>query len=372
LKRSVFRLSLFLAVLAPFFCRAAEPVVLFAEDDGGPGKVHRLSARDKGLHPHDAFLYNENYFLIAITGSGYYGYVNMLVSNSGITSGQPGISFTIVTPEGERLVRDRDFDPEDLEASDDPMSFSAGGNRLREIEGGYELKVGWDDMGMELVYKNEAPGFVLGNGKAVFGGDGGHFFYINYPGPRSEVWGRFIVRGQELPVSGWGYVDHSLSVTNPAAFEDTWHNMKFYSDTHSVIISSFTTPGDYEKDFGIAAITDGSSILCASTVVRVIEKDIEHDPDSGKSYPNTIIYQVEGPGCSARAVVDSSLVTEKFDVLQKLEQKWYGKAVKAVINTFIAEPWFYRAVTPVTVELEIEGRKITVDGQAFNEVIYTR
>jgi hypothetical protein len=71
-------------------------------------------------------------------------------------------------------------------------------------------------------------------------------------------------------------------------------------------------------------------------------------------------------------VFDSSRPTEKFDVLAKLDQKWWGKAVKTAINTFIAKPWYFRAVEPVEVEMTIDGEKKIVKGKAFNEIIFTQ
>ncbi len=367
--RSCLLVSLLMAMTA--YASGGEPVKLFLEDDGSKGEVHPLTLEDMKIHPMEGFLYNENYFLIAITDSGYYGYVNILVSNSGLKHMQPGISFTIVTPESQRLVRDRDFQPQDLEASQDHFELRIKHNSFKKTDQGYYLEVSQDGLGMELQYKNRVPGLVLGNGKAVFGREGRHFFYINYPAPRPEVEGWFTVNGEEVPVSGWGYIDHSISATNPAAFEDVWHNMKFHSDTHTVLISSFTTPEPYQENFGHAVITDHKEVLCAFTDVRVIEEDVEVDPESGKPYPKKVHYRLVGDDCSASATMDCSKLTEKFDVLKKLEQKWYTKAVKLAINTFIAEPWFFRSVAPTAVHMEVQGREMTVHGQAFNEIIYT-
>lgn len=348
-----------------------EPVRLFLEDNGSPGKINGLTLADQNLHPMDGFFYNENYFFIAIDDSGYYGYVNLLISSSGLKPMQPALSFTIVTPDNRRLVRDVDFQPEDLVMEKDHFELRLKDNLFRQTVNGYELRIAHQGLGMDLVYRNRVPGLVLGNGRAEFGEKREDFFYINYPGPRPEVTGEFMVEGKKVPVKGWGYIDHSLTSTDPTGFEGVWHNMKFRSDTHTVLISSFTTPEKYEKDFGFAVVTDDEKVLCAFTDVRVTEHDVAVDPESGKPYPARVSYQLVGDNCAARATVDSSRITEKFDVLAKLDQKWYGKPVKLAINTFIAEPWYFRAVTPVEVEIDIKGEIITVRGNAFNEIIFT-
>ncbi len=366
--RTVF---LIMVISLPVLAAPGEPVRLFREPDGSAGKIHRLSLEDKKLHLMDGFFYNENYFFIAITDQGYYGYVNLLVSNTGLEEHQPGISFTIVTPEHERIVTDMDYSASDLKSARDRFDLRIKDNYFKETDEGYKLHIRHEDMGMDLEFKNRVPGFVLGDGKAVFGESGEKFFYINYPGPRPDVTGEFIVKGRSVPVKGWGYIDHSLSNSNPADFEEVWHNIKFCSDDYTVLVSSFTTPEKYERDFSLGVITDNDEILCSFTDVRVVEEDVEVDSESGKPYPGKVRYKLVGDDCSASATMDSSKVTEKFDVLAKLDKRWYGKPVKAAINAFIAKPWYYRAVAPVTFKLNVRGEEITTTGKAFNEIIYT-
>ena len=366
------KFGLILLALLPLVVFAAEPVKVFREADGSPGKVHPLALKDQLLHPSGEFFYNENYFLIAITDSGHYGYVNILISNTGTKPAMPAISFTIVTPERKRLVKDLDFAPEDLVMARDRFDLKLKGNYFRQTKDGYELKVGDANLGMELSYQNQVPGLIVGNGRAVFGAEGKDLFYINYPGPRPEVSGKFMINGKAVPVSGWGYIDHSFTVTNPAGFEQTWHNFKFHSDTHTVLISSFNAPARFERGFAVAIVTDRDKVLCVGTSVKVTEEQVKTDPESKKPYPGRVRYEIKGDTCTARATIDVSRPTEKFDVLAKLDQKLWGRAAKLVINTFIAEPWYFRAVSPVEVELTIGGQTQKIKGTAFNEIIFTQ
>ncbi len=358
-------------IALPVWAAPGEPVRLFQEPDGSPGKIHRLDLADKKLHLMDGFFYNENYFFIAITDEGYYGYVNLLVSNTGLEEHQPGISFTIVTPDRERLVTDMEYSASDLRSAKDRFELRIKDNYFKETDQGYKLSIGNEDMGMELDFKNEVQGFVLGDGKAVFGSSGEKFFYINYPGPRPVVSGHFIVKGEKVPVKGWGYIDHSLSNSNPADFQEVWHNIKFHSGDYTVLVSSFTTPEKYERDFSFGVITDDEKVLCSFTDVRVREENVKTDPESGKPYPGKVHYKLRGEDCSASAEIDTSQITEKFDVLAKLDKRWYGRPVKAAINAFIAKPWYYRAVAPVTFKLNVHGKGTATTGKAFNEIIYT-
>ena len=366
------RTVLCLLALLPFIAFAAEPVRVMREPDGSTGKVHPLTLKDQLLHPSSEFFYNENYFLIAITDAGLYGYVNILISNTGITAGTPAISFTIVTPDHKRLVKDLDFAPADLQMAKDKFDLRLKNNYFRQTPVGYDLKIGDQTLGMELSYKNLVPGVRLGDGRAVFGTSGKDIMYINYPGPRPEVTGRFFINGKPAAVTGWGYIDHSVTNTNPAGFEETWHNIKFHSDTNTLLVSSFGAPDKFAGDFGLAIVTDNDKVICVSTDVRVTEEQVKKDADSGKMYPGRVRYEVRGDTCSVRAVMDSSRVTEKFDVLAKLDQKLWGRAAKLVINTFIAQPWYFRSVGPVEIEITQGGQTRKVKGNAFNEIIFTQ
>jgi len=360
-----------LVLMVALVAVAAEPVRLFREKDGSPGKVHPLTLADHNLHPEDGFFYNESHFMIAIADNGYYGYVTFLVSNSGITPKTPGLSFTIVTPDRKRLVKDIDYKPEDLSTSNQKFDLRIKDAYFRETADGFDLKVGDAKLGIELNFVNKVPGFVLGDGRAVFGAEGEDVFYINYPGPRPEFTGKFTVEGKDVPVKGWGYIDHSVTSSNPGNYQEVWHNFKFRADTHTVLISSFTTPDKFEKDFGFGVVTDDGKVICAYTDVKVTELDVKTDPESDKPYPGKVSYEATGAGCKVRATIDCSKPSEKFDVLAKLEQKWWGRVAKTAINAFIAKPWYYRAVAPVEVEITIGEETVKVKGQAFNEVIFT-
>jgi hypothetical protein len=178
------------------------------------------------------------------------------------------------------------------------------------------------------------------------------------------------VEGKSVTVSGWGYIDHSVSNTNPGDFERVWHNFKFHGATHTVLVSSFTTPEKYEKNFGLGVVTDDQKVLCVMTDVRVKEEQAAKDQESGKMYPRQVRYELNGDRCQVRAVMNTAAVTEKFDVLAKLDQKLWGKAAKLAINTFIAQPWYFRSVSPVSVELTLDGKKQAIQGTAFNEIIF--
>jgi len=366
------KIALVVLALLPLLAFAAEPVRILREPDGSVGKPHPLTLKDQLLHPSEDFFYNENYFLIAITDGGHYGYVNILISNTGATPGTPAISFTIVTPDHKRLVKDIDFAPADLKMARDKFDLRLQGNYFRQTAVGYDLKIGDQTLGMELSYKNLVPGLRVGDGRAVFGAAGKDVMYINYPGPRPEVTGKFYINGKAVPVTGWGYIDHSVTTTNPASFEETWHNIKFHSDTHTLLVSSFGAPDKFAGDFGVAIVTDNEKVICVGTDVKVTEEQVKKDAESGKMYPGRVRYDIRGDACTVRAVMDSSRVTEKFDVLAKLDQKAWGRAAKFVINTFIAQPWYFRSVGPVEIELTAGGQTQKIKGTAFNEIIFTQ
>jgi len=352
---------------------AGEPVVLFKEADGSPGKTHALTVADLNPHLMDVFWYTENWFFIAIGDDGHIAYVNLMLSNLGLKKHQPALSFTIVTPDRKRLTTEAEFNPEDLKWSKDKFALKIGENTLEGDDRNVHLKLYNQGLGMDLTFTGKMPGYQLGDGRGKFGPGGSMFYYINYPAPRPEVSGTLTVNDKKLSVHGWGYVDHCYYNANATDFEDVWHNWKFHSPELSINLSNFTTPAKFDAPFNIASILDDQGVVCVTTDVTVTGKDAKVMKEGGKPYPQTLEYDFRcADGTKAHAVYDARTVVEALDVLGKLNKSAGTRAVKYMINTFIAQPFYYRAIAPVEVQFTRNGETKTIKGQAVSEVIFTK
>ncbi len=367
-----------LLILIALFCLplsalADEPIYLFPEPDGSPGKIHPLSLEDLNPHPLDTFWYTESYFFIAILDDGHIAYVNLMLSNMGLKKHQPALTFTIITPELERFTTEAEYAPEDIEQTGERFSLRMGENLLEGDSRDMHLKLLHQGLGMDLKFHGSFAGYKLGEGKVYFGKDRATLFYIDYPAPRPHVTGTLTIHDRRLEVQGWGYVDHCYYNANTMDFEDVWHNFKFYSDRYSVILTSFTTPERFGgQSVSLGAILDNEKVLCTTTDVIVIEKDHRLVQDGGKSYPHTLELDFKCPGLRAKTCFDSSHVVEKIDVLEKLNKGAATRALKFLINTFITRPFYYRAENQAVVELTADGKTEKISGQAVSEVIFVR
>jgi hypothetical protein len=332
-----------------------------------------LSLEDLNPHPLDVFWYTESYFFIAILEDGHIAYVNLVLSNMGLKKHQPALTFTIITPELERLTTEAEYAPEDVEQAGDRFCIRIRENLLEGTSRDMHLKLFQQGLGMDLKFRGSFAGYKLGQGKAYFGKNRETFFYIDYPAPRPQVTGTLTIHGRTLEVQGWGYVDHCYYNANTMDFEDVWHNFKFYSARYSVILTSFTTPERFGgQSVSLASILDDEKVLCATTDVTVIEKDHRLDPAGEKSYPHTLELEFKCPNLRARTCFDSSHVVEKMDVLEKLNKGAATRALKYLINTFITQPFYYRAENPAVIEMTADGKTEKISGQAVSEVIFVR
>jgi len=360
-------------VLAAALALAGEPVTLFREADGSPGRVRTLTVADMNPHLMDVFWYTENWFFIAICDDGHLAYVNLMLSNLGLKKHQPALSFTIVAPDRTRYTTEAEFAPEDLKWSQDRFALQIGENLLEGDDRTVHLKLYNQGLGLDLTFAGKMRGFQLGDGKAKFGAAPGVFFYQNLPAPRPAVFGIVTVNDQKQEVRGWGYVDHVYYNANAADFEDVWHNWKFTGPELSINLSNFTTPPKYDAPFNLASILDDRGVVCVTTDVTVIERDVKVMEQGKKPYPQTLVYEVRcADGTKARATYDARTVVEALDVLDKLNKGAGTRAVKFLINTFIAEPFYYRAIGPVEVQFIRNGETKTIKGQAVSEVIFTK
>jgi hypothetical protein len=365
-------LALCLAVFAAL-ALAGEPVALFQEADGSPGKIHPLTVADLNPHLMDGFWYTENWFFIAVGDDGHIAYVNLMLSNLGLKKHQPALSFTIITPDRKRHTTEAEFNPEDLQWSRDHFALRIGGNVLDGDDQTVHLKLYNNGLGLDLTFTGKMRGYQMGDGKGRFGAGGSRFYYINYPAPRPEVTGTLTVNDWKLAVHGWGYVDHCYYNANATDFEDVWHNWKFHSPEISINLSNFTTPARFDSPFNIASILDDQGVVCVTTDVTVTGKDVELMKEGGKPYPQTLVFDFRcADGTKAHAVYDGRTVVEALDVLAKLNQSAGTRTVKYLINTFIAAPFYYRAIAPVEVQFTRHGETKTIKGQAVSEVIFTK
>ena len=370
MKKIIIALFVFLALVQA--AAAVEPVYLFLEKDGSPGKIHGLSKEDMRLHPLQNFWYTESYFFIAYLESGEIAYLNLLVSNMGLQKNTPALTLTVITPDRKRLTAEGDFAPSDLKAAADKFSLSIGPNTLAGDDKNLTLNVHQGDLGLELSFNSSAPGFKLGDGLVYFGDKKEIFYAINYPAPRARISGQIIYQGKKVPAKGWGYVDHCWYNANTTDFEQVWHNIKFFSPAHTLIVTSFSTPEAYGgKLVGLAALVNDEKAAYAATDLKVSEFNHEFDQTGGKNYPRRILYEFSGPGFSGKIDFNSSKITEKMDVLEKLDKGAGNKALKWTINKFVAKPYYYRSVGPAEMELFKPGPGKT-SGQASCEVIFVK
>jgi hypothetical protein len=370
------RLIVFTWIIALGFCldaQSAEPVYLFQEPDGGPGELHPLILDDMNPHPLDVFWYTESYFFIAILEGGHIAYVNLVISNMGAKSHQPALTISIITPGGVRLTTEAEYDPEDLEKDENRFRLKMGTNVLEGDSKDIHLELYHEGLGMDLEFKGSFPGYKLGDGKAYFGRDRELFYYIDYPAPRPRVKGTLTINDSSIEVQGWGYVDHCYYNADTTDFEDVWHNFKFYSDDYSVILTSFTTPENYGgQSVALAAIMDDKEVLCATTDVTVIEKDHHLESEGGKNNPHTLVMEFRCPDMLARTTFDAGNIIEKMDVLEKLNKGAATRFLKYLINTFIARPFYYRAMNPAMIQMTINGKTREIRGEAVSEVIFVK
>jgi len=296
-----------------------------------------------------------------------------MLSNLGLKKHQPALSFTIVAPDRARYTTEAEFNPQKLKWSQDRFALRIGENLLEGDDQKVHLKLYNQGLGLDLTFAGKMHGYRLGDGKGRFGADQSMFYYINYPAPRPEVTGTVTVKDEKKEVRGWGYVDHCYYNANATDFEDVWHNWKFNSPELSINLTNFTTPAKFSSPLNIASILDNQGIVCVTTDVTVTEREVKVMPQGQKPYPQTLVYEFRcADGTRATATYDARTVVEALDVLGKLNKSASTKALKFLINTFVAEPFYYRAVGPVEVQFTRNGETKTIKGQAVSEVIFTK
>ncbi|THH33209.1 hypothetical protein EUX98_g979 [Antrodiella citrinella] len=261
-----------------------------------------------------------------------------------------------------------------------------------------------DDLQINLDISRPAliPGFKTGKGPkggySYFGTDAenpeGHVVHRFWP--RTTVSGMLIVKGQALPVKGFGTFIHAIQGMRPNLVAARWNFACFQSNDHdgvSGIQMDFTTIDAYGKKgsgsgfvtASVGAVVVGGKLVSVTAetlwpgeteaehpgvVSKAIHSKKEKDPETGYEAPTEIVFQWEGPSIdpaaagSVTASVQADLGTpdnykglvEKVDVLAEIPY-----VIKTMVN-YVAgtKPFIYQWQNPAT--MTITGPDALVQG----------
>jgi Svf1-like C-terminal lipocalin-like domain len=285
---------------------------------------------------------------------------------------QCSIMLSIYSPNGEHF-KHYIFPPRDLfSASYQECDVRIGGSFVRGTHPRYEVHVEAEGDIADLVFEAQTPGWKPGT--AVNQLPYRHYNTMGWlvPVPAAKVHGKLVVQGHAVEVEGHGYHDHNWGEAPIAKLTDNWHWGHIVSGDLGIIWSDITASRKlkYDKSY-MFLLSKGHRLVYESAHLDIAYDDWKKDPAYLLPYPRriSISFGSQEEGCSGQITMDVLEVVETED---QLEVTGIPQFMRSFIRSRLANPYYFRWRSEISGWVEIEGKKISVEGETIHEQMILR
>jgi len=364
--RSLLTAILLFALLCPAV-RADELICI------RPGNPPDLGSRlDPGQvlawHPQEAEHAIEAWNFHALFDSGHVLFGNLMVTNMGWGDNRNGSGLAICMPDGTTHHGAGDFPEEHLEASKSRFSIRSKDSHLSGDAQGFRVRASAGDLKANLEFKAMVPGFRWGPGVTYFGKKREDFLLLDFAYPCAKVTGTLQVKGQTIPVSGMGYMEHAVQTLLSNDFSRVWYMARGFGERYTLVFTGFESTSDYgNKPVYVLSVFDGDKPIYRTDRVKIRPKQQKQDAESGFSPPDVLQVDAHGYGGRLYGKLVSQRRVDSMSVLSSL-----SSFLRFVVETFVARPWVYRYVSDMSLTLELDdgSEPISILGPALMMVLY--
>lgn len=333
---------------------------------GDPAKLNAgLTAADRGWHPSDEGGYGESWCLQAQNEAGDLVYVFMSISNYHPLQKHGGTVDLFYYPaSGEKFESHAEYKAEETKLATSGVSAEIGGAKLVGSDRRYRYTAKVGDVGMDLTLTGLTPDLRFGGGDIRFGDKGERMWTLTVLAPRATVEGTINVGGKSLPFKGVGYLDHGWCTEKIFEFSKRWYVVRAQAGDMSVnIIDMGFKPGYAPTGTRAIYIAKGGKIVASSANVTLTPAGAVPHPRSGFSLPQSYAIAYDEGGVKLSGTVTMTRLAEGLNVLDRL-----SPLVRAVIKTFVTDPWQFRFLGETQLSLTADGATTDAKGVVYGEV----
>ncbi|MBE9514023.1 MAG: hypothetical protein IMY83_03210 [Chloroflexi bacterium] len=303
-----------------------------------------------GLPSTDA---REMWFFDAIFDNGYcmgIGFrMGVVLTETGATDPEyRSVAFGIFDPDGEKTETEVQFPVSEVSASTETCDVRMGDNYVHGEFPRYEIHFRSGDLGADLVFENLTQGYrnppdgitALGEGWVV-------------AQPRARVTGTLILDGEEMPVSGEGYHDHTWGVSTPGegiGILASWNWGKLFLPNHTFVFNVIQLAEKFGgQSGGILMAFKGEELfqVLVSENIVVELSDFEVDELSGVEYSRKMVLKIDEPRIKGEVILRVRYLLEASS-REGME--------------------FFRALSDCDVKLDVDGEEVEGETQAIHEI----
>ena len=322
--------------------------------------VSTYKDRDDAVHPFDTPYYYEWWYFDGVFENGYTFTVSCFWRAIIMGNPAPFIMMSIYTPDGKKIDGAEVFDYSNSHASPNKCDATINKNYIKQQGDVYKISMHvaqlGANMGVEMTYTRKVPGWKWSESGILLDDENGKQGWV-CPVPMGHAEGKLFIDGKANPVKGKGYHDHNWGDTLMSKSMKGWVWGRMFHQEYTFVYF-YLMPLTIETGINSALfiMKKDKPIFACTPAKFTMGKNVLHE-ETGKSIPTDI-------------TIDGS--SDGVDVHCRLD-------VVKVLHSTISEPddagfisYYYRRFNKYDARITIDGKPITVTGDAINEHVLLR
>ncbi|MBE0698720.1 MAG: hypothetical protein IH586_17515 [Anaerolineaceae bacterium] len=283
----------------------------------------------------------------------------------------PGVSISLVQPDGKRIFEAVPLDPEDYSASKERCYVRAGKSWVRgDANWSYELDVQTGSLGAHLNLTGLVPPWRPGTGTFV-PDDQSRFFAWLAAVPHGTLEGVLTCNGKMRPVRGTCYHDHRWGSVELNKVFAQWHLGRTHLGEYTLIFLDITTSPEYGKEkIPAFFLAQGSQVLAADSCPFELDEQEFIADEGGRSYPKILQGRWENP--AARGCKRIFFTLRDPSPLDSFSLVDFLPTWKRLTGGILTNPYNFTFSAGLELEVDLEGRMIREEGRAVYELALLR
>jgi predicted secreted hydrolase len=216
-----------------------------------------------------------------------------------------------------------------------------GENRIWGDYPNFNLKTAEQDVGLDLKYQAQLPGFAINSGRVTYGSTD-DFYSVYVTLPRAKITGTVRTPTGTRQVSGFGYSDHGIVTMLPHEYSKRWLTLRCFHSKYTLDFLEFTVPAKWGgQRVAMTIFGAGDKILYGGSRYTLTPSDWRTEPKFKQTYPQRFDFVIDRPGkIKVEGTYTMKTQMHSIDLLSQLtliERQIASLFAKSYIVRFVAE-----------------------------------
>jgi predicted secreted hydrolase len=325
--------------------------------EGTRGAVRNPSnyqRRDDASHIyHNDKNYSEWWYFDASFTNGYHIVVTYHYRNFFLPGMPPSLQFFVYRPDGSRVDRYELCKAEEVSADPNYCDVRMGKSWVRDFGDHYRLVMDIRGDGYDLIFKNTVPPWKPGTGYNYKNEENGKAAGWVVPVPAGRVEGSLHIKGETIPVEGYGYHDHNWGNFHTSETFRGWHWGRVHTDRYA-IDWGWVLPRDRRMPVvSPLLLARPGEITLSTDELDVLLDDFVVDEKLGQRYPRKVGVHTDTQGVT----MDLRITTKRMMEQMKLPKvtEW--------------DQYYLRFLADFSLDVRIDGVKDAAAGEMLHEYV---